>query len=235
MTHLKCFQCGLNYWQGAEVCERCGASLEPSQPQATAPERSDVPVFLTLGSAAPARSSTWKVILAVVIVLAVGGGAWVVYRSRSKAATGKRRQLVERPADERTRDAVLSCLAYPGFAGTKVSEQVLGRVHFELLQVTDKEVYFSAPAPEKVGETFESLVGRFITDSKGIVMAEDDGGRLRLGKYSLQRSADKDVFFKTAVDNIRFNHETVLKFPFNQVVYTLDMRELEDFLLNKSI
>jgi hypothetical protein len=89
------------------------------------------------------------VILAVVILLAVAGGAWVVYRSRGKAATGKRRLLVERTTDERTPDAVLSCLAYPGFAGTKFAEQVLGPVHFELLQVTDKEVYFSAPAPEK--------------------------------------------------------------------------------------
>jgi len=237
MTHLKCFQCGLNNAPGVEVCERCGASFEPSQPEpvTTAPAQPDVPVFLSYGSAAPARSKTWMVILAVVIVLAVAVGAGVVYRSRSKAATGKRRLLVERTADERTRDAVLSCLAYPGFAGTKVAEQVLGPVHFELLQMTDKEVYFSAPAPEKVGATFESLVGRFIIDAKRIVMAQDDEGRLRLGKYSLQRSAEKDVFFKTPVDNIRFDNQMVLKFPFKQVTYTLDMRELEDFLMNKSI
>src|SRR3954451_5652278 len=110
MTHLKCFQCGLNNWQGVAVCERCGASLEPSQPEPVtiAPAQPDVPVFLSYGSAAPARSKTWIAILAVVIVLAVAVGAWVVYRSRSKAATGKRRLLVERTADERTRDAVLS-------------------------------------------------------------------------------------------------------------------------------
>ena len=235
MTHLKCSQCGLNNWQGAEVCERCGAPLNHDQPELVM-TRPDVPAFLTLGGEAPARSRTWKVILAIVIVLAVGGGAWAVYkRSVSSAAAGKRRQLVERTADERTRDAVLSCLAQPGFVGTKVSEQVLGAVHFELLQVSDKEVYFSAPAPEKIGQTVESLVARFIIDPKRIVLAQDDAGRLRLGKYSLLRSDEKNVFFKTPVDNIKFDGGIVLKFPFKEATYTLDMHELEDFLMNKSI
>lgn len=213
-------------------------NLDPGQaePMIDPPPRSEIPVFLTLAGEAPARWRTWKVIVAVVIVLALGGGAWAVYRkSVNSAATAKRRQLVERTADERTRDAVLSCLAQPGFVGTKVSEQVLGRVHFELLQVSDKEVYFSAPAPEKVGESFESLVARFIIDPKRIVMAQDDAGRLRLGKYSLLRSDEKNVFFKTPVDNIKFDSATVLKFPFKQATYTLDMHELEDFLMNKSI
>ncbi len=176
------------------------------------------------------------VVLAVILMLAVGGGALFLYR-RSVAtsrAAGKRKQLVERTVDERTRDALLSCLAQPGFVGTKISEQVLGPVHLELLQVSDREVYFSTP--EKAGEALESIVAGFIIDSKRIVMAEDDGaGRLRLGKYSLLRSADKHLFFKTPIDNIRFDNGTVLKFPFKQVTYTLDMRELEDFMSNKSI
>src|SRR6185369_13579835 len=55
------------------------------------------------------------------------------------------------------------------------------------------------------------------------------------GKYSLLRSEDKNVFFKTPVDNIKFDTGTVLKFPFKEATYTLDMHELEDFLRNKSI
>ena len=243
MTHIKCSQCGLNNWGGAQVCERCGASLDhsqslDSQPETvtTPPTQPDFPVLLTLGGSATTHSKTMKAIVAVIITLAVGGGAWAVYvKSRGKEAAGKRRQLVERTVDERTRDAVLSCLAQPGFVGTKVSEQVLGPVHLEMWQVPDKEVYFSAPAPEKLGEAFESIVARFVVDSKRIVMAEDDGGRLRLGKYSLQRSPDKDLLFKTPLDNIKFDNGTVLKFPFNEATYTLDMRELEDFLRNKSI
>jgi hypothetical protein len=235
MTHTKCPQCSLNNWHGAELCERCGAALD-NKP-ATPPARPEPPIFLTLGAEPPARSRTWNVILAVIVTLAVGGGAWAVYRSsRAKDSAGKRKQLVERTANERTRDAVLSCLAYPGFVGTKVSEQVLGPVHLELLQVSDKEVYFSAPAPEKSGAAFESLVAPFIIDAKRIVMAQDDGaGRLRLGKYSLLRTDNKNLFFKTPVDNIRFDNETVLKFPFKQATYTIDMHELEDFLDNKSI
>ena len=236
MTHIKCRQCGLNNWHGAAVCDRCGVALDNPPVTTPPPAQPDFPVLFTFGGSAPARSGAWKVILAIVITLAVGGGAWALYRtSKSKEQRGRGKQLVERTVDERTRDAVLSCLAYPGFVGTKVSEQVLGPVRMEMLQVTDREVYFSAPAPEKTGEAFESMVARFIIDSKRIVMADDDNGRLRLGKYSLLRSEDKHLFFKTPVDNIKFDTGTILKFPFKQATYTLDMRELEDFLANKSI
>src|SRR6185503_6166070 len=117
MTHIKCSQCGLNNWDGAQVCERCGVplnhsqSLDQSQPEPvpTPPTKPDFPVLLTLGGSATTHSKTMKAIVAVIITLAVGGGAWAVYvKSRGKE-TGKRRQLVERSVDERTRDAVLSC------------------------------------------------------------------------------------------------------------------------------
>lgn len=242
MTHIKCSQCGLNNWDGAEVCERCGVSLHSKQPEAVATPQSrpEFPVLLTLERQSSPRSRTWMLIVTVIVTLAVGGGAWAVYRqnlrlSRGKETTG-RRQLVERTVDERTRDALLSCLAQPGFVGTKVSEQVLGPAHLEMLQVSDQEVYFSAPSPEKTGDAFEAITARFIIDSGRITMGSDDGdGRLRLGKYSLIRSTDKHFFFKTPVDNIRFDTATVLKFPFKQATYTLDMRELEDFLRNKTI
>ena len=42
MTHLKCSQCGLNNCQGAEICERCGASLNHHQPEPVI-TRPDVP------------------------------------------------------------------------------------------------------------------------------------------------------------------------------------------------
>ncbi|HKP81101.1 MAG TPA: transglutaminase-like domain-containing protein [Pyrinomonadaceae bacterium] len=238
MTHLKCSQCGLNNADDATVCERCGVALN-SEPVTTAPAQSDFPALFTFGTEAPKVSKRWKVILAVVITLALGGGGWALYRKSANSSQGreaKRRHLVERTADERTRDAVLSCIAQPGFVGTNVAEQVLGPVHLELWQVPDKEVYFSAPAPEALGESLEWIVAPFIIDSKRIVMANDDGtGRLRLGKYSLLRSAEKDIFFKTPLDNIKIDSGTVLKFPFKQATYTLDMHELEDFLDNKSI
>jgi len=80
------------------------------------------------------------------------------------------------------------------------------------------------------------MIARFLIDPKRIVIAEDDGsGRLRLGKYSLLRSEDKPLLFKTPIDNIKFDPATVLKFPFKLATYTLEMGELIDFLQNKSI
>jgi hypothetical protein len=146
------------------------------------------------------------------------------------------KELAAPSPDDLTRDTVLGYLAQPGFAGTKVVEQVLGPVRLELLHVPDREVYFSAPAPDQTGEAFEAMLARFVVDQKRVVLAEDDGaGRLRLGKYSLRRSADKHFFFKTPVDNIKFDPGTVLKFPFGPAVYTLDMRELNDFVQNRSL
>lgn len=238
MTHLKCSQCGINNSDDAAVCERCGAALNYPPPEHVAAP-ADSPALFTFGTEPPKVSRRWKVVLAVVITLAIGASGWALYRKSigsNRSRDTKRRHLVERTADERTRDAVLSCLAQPGFVGTNVAEQVLGPVHLELWQVPDREVYFSSPAPEKLGESLEWIVAPFIIDPKRIVMANDDGtGRLRLGKYSLLRSAGKEIFFKTPLDNIRIDSGTVLKFPFKQATYTLDMHELEDFLDNKSI
>ena len=95
-----------------------------------------------------------------------------------------------------------------------MAEQVLGPVRLELLQLSTREVYFSAPEPELTGETFEATVARFVVDPKQVVLAADDGaGRLRLGDYSLRRSEEKHFFFKTPVENIRFDPATVLRFP----------------------
>lgn len=240
MTHIKCPQCGLVNWPNTEACERCGMQLERSEPevQVSASMRPDLPI-LTYGGDVSRGSRIMKVVLAVVVVLALGGTAWAVWYKRN---TGSRRtsneakkQFVPPTLEERTRDAMLSCLAQPGFVGSKLGEQVLGKVKLELLQVSDREVYFSTPAPEKAGAAFESMIAPFLIDPKRIVTAEDDAGRLRLGKYSLLRSDDKHFFFKTPLENIKFDPATVLKFPFKLATYTLSMSELSDFLQNKSI
>ena len=233
MTHTKCPQCALVNWSTDEVCERCGALLESNG--APEPSHPDFPA-LTFRQDVSTGSRTLKVILVVVVALALGGGAWALYKQNaaSRSVKATRKNLPPPTPDERIRDTMLAYLTQPGFAGTKVSEQVLGPVRLEMLYVPDREVYFSAP--EQVAEPFETMVARFVIDPKRIVMAQDDGaGRLRLGNYSLRHSADKHVFFKTPVDNIRFDPATVLKFPFKQATYTLGMHELGEFLQNKSI
>ena len=249
MDNTKCPHCGLVNWSTPEVCERCGVPLAAATAEASAPEpkpetaqaRPDFPT-LTFGGEVGTGSSRWKLILAAVFALTLCGAGLAIYKLRAGSrpdgslAEALRKSLVPPSLDEPARDAVLSCLAQPGFAGTKVSEQVLGPVRLELLQVPAREVYFSSPAPDLTGETFEVTVARFVVDPKRVVLAEDDGaGRLRLGDYSLRRSEEKSLFFKTPIDNIRFDPTTVLRFPYGPAVYTLDMRELGDFLRNKSI
>ena len=240
MTHIKCSHCGLINWPGTEVCERCATQLQLSMPAipASEPMRPDTPM-LTFGTDVSSGSRTLKLVLLVVVVLIVGGASWVLYKRNTtsrRTSTAATARLVPPTLDERTRDAVLSCLAQPGFVGTKLVEQVLGKARLELLQVSDREVYFSTPAPEKAGEAFESMIARFVIDQKRIELAQNDGaGRLRLGKYSLLQFEDKHAFFKTPIDNVRFDPATVLKFPFKMGTYTLTMGELLDFLQNKSI
>ncbi len=243
MSNTKCPRCGLAGWPGAEVCERCGVPLDGGDPEARAPEaaRPDFPA-LTLGRDVPTGSRTWKPVLLIFFVVALGGAALAVYKwradsgRRSVMVQAMRKEMTPPSLDERTRDVVLSYLAQPVFGGTEVVYQVLGPARLEMVQVDDREAYFSAPAPEQSGEGVEATIARFAADPKRVVLAEDDGkGRLRLGDYSLPRSTDKHFFFKTPVDNLRFDPATVLKFPFGRATYTLDMRELSDFLRNKSV
>ncbi|HVF45896.1 MAG TPA: hypothetical protein VM936_22905, partial [Pyrinomonadaceae bacterium] len=83
---------------------------------------------------------------------------------------------------------------------------------------------------------FEATVARLVADPKRVVTAEDDlSGRMRLGDYSLLRTTEKSFFFRTPIDNVKFDPATVLRFPFGPATYTLDMREMSDFIQNKNI
>lgn len=250
MDHAKCPRCGLNNWPGAEACDRCSAPLGegpaeapevPSAEVAGAPPP-DLPP-LNLGQDVTSGSRGLKLFMAVVLVVVLAGAGWVLYRRLADSPRGRRlagllrRDLTPPSADERTRDTLLAYLSQPGFAGSLVVYQVLGPARLELLHVTDREVYFSVPAQEQSGEAFEAVIARFVVDPQKIVLGklDEEAGRLRIGDYSLLRSEEKHFFFKTRVDNIRFDPATVLRFPFGSITYTVDMRELEDFISNKSI
>src|SRR5215213_5184978 len=242
MSYTKCPQCGLVNMTADEICERCRAPLSVNDTNAPV-EQSEPPNLpsLTFGQDVTTGSRTVKRVLVVAIALALGVGLWVLYKRnvssvRASNKRAERKVLPPATVEERTRDTMLAYLTQPGFAGTKVGKQVLGPVRLEMLFVPDREVYFSAPGPELVGESFDSMVARFIIDPKRIEIATDDGtGRLRVGKYSVVESADRQVFFKTSVANIKFDPATVLKFPFKLATYTVAMPELIDFLENKSI
>lgn len=196
---------------------------------------------LTFGQDVSTGSRAVKLVLAISIALALGGGAWALYKwsagsRRESKARATRKVLPPPTVEERTRDTMLAYLTQPGFAGTKVMSQVLGRVRLEMLHVPDREVYFSAPPPEQPGEALETMLAHFLSDPKRIEVAKDDGtGELRVGRYTLRQSSVQHVFFKTPVDNIKFDPATVLKFPFKQATYTIAMNELTDFVENRSI
>lgn len=243
MSYTKCPQCSLVNMTADELCERCGAPLSVNDKNAVVEESTalaNLPDF-TFGQDVTTGSKTVKVILVVFVAVALGVGAWVLYKRNVSSVRGsnkraERKVLPPATVEERTRDTMLAYLTQPGFAGTKVGKQVLGHVRLEMLYVPDREVYFSAPGPDLAGESFDSMVARFIVDPKRIEIAPDDGtGRLHVGKYSVVESADRQVFFKTSVDNIKFDPATVLKFPFKLATYTVAMNELIDFLENKSI
>lgn len=238
MTHTKCSHCGLNNFSTDKICERCGTPLVSNNVSALEPPQPNLP-SLTFSQDVTSGSLTVKLVMVIVIAVIVSGVTWVLYKryadSRRRSVAASRKELPPPTLDERTRDTMLAYLTQPGFAGTKVVGQVLGPVHLEMLHVPERAVYFSAPATEQTGEPFDTTVGRFVIDPKRIVLAENDNGRLRLGDYSLVQSDEKHVFFKTPVDNIKFDPKTVLKFSFKQVTYTLDMEELGNFLQNKSI
>ena len=145
MNYTKCPQCGLVNWASDEVCERCGAPLagndangpvqESAPVQKTAPP--NLPSF-TFGQDVSSGSRTLKVILVVIVVLAIGGGAFALYKRnagslRASNTRAMRKVLPPPTVEERTRDTMLSYLTQPGFAGTKVVPQVLGRVRLEML------------------------------------------------------------------------------------------------------
>src|SRR5829696_5101395 len=156
MSNTKCPGCGLVNWSTPEVCERCGVPLGEGAPEAPTPEPAPAPArpdfpTLTLGGEIGTSSRTWKLVVAAILTATLCGAGLALYKLRAGSRPGGslaetlRRGLVPRTLDEQARDAVLSCLAQPGFAGTKVSEQVLGPVRLELLQLRAREVYFSSP------------------------------------------------------------------------------------------
>jgi hypothetical protein len=236
MQQMKCPQCGLVNSPDVAICERCGATCADN---ANAPAPVSAPT-LTFAHDVSTDSKTWKLVLAVVLVVAVCGAAFAVYTWRDdlrrRTGLGQAKRKAPPSLDERTRDTLLSYLAQPGYAGERLAEQVLGPARLELLQLSDREIYFAVPQPDQTGQTFDEIIARFVVDPKKIVLGEDDGsGRLRLGKYSLLRSENKHYFFKTAIDNVKFDPQSVLEFHFQSGIYKLDMRELTDFVQNKSI
>lgn len=143
------------------------------------------------------------------------------------------------PMADKARNTILSYLATPRFAGRNLEIQILGSVHLELYDLDKQEIYFSHPEIDaKTKESKNSLdlsLEKFIIDQKRIEMAKEQGDILKLGRFSLPKSAEKAIFFKTPVENIKVAPDTPLQFSFQRGLYKITVDQLSNFVSNKDI
>ncbi|MBX7220268.1 MAG: hypothetical protein K1Y36_10020 [Blastocatellia bacterium] len=135
----------------------------------------------------------------------------------------------------RIRMDILAYLAQPRFAGRQFEEQVLGKAHLELFQIDDQEAYFSLPDEASQPAALQTVLQQLTLDPKKIDLAKAEDGRWKLGSYSLAQTPQKAVFFKTAAKNVKIEPHRILQFPFKQGTYTMNLKEMADFVSNKSI
>lgn len=251
MNNAKCPRCGLVSWAVTSFCGRCGTpfsvavvtaphaqpSLAPPTPLVIQPR---APLPPPPRNAPPSsfahevHTGTRPVLFVLVTLLVLGmlgAGGW--FYGRGLAA-----RVLPHPDDPysaaHVRETALEYLSQPAYAGTKLDAQLLGAAHLELLQLDDREAYFSLPLPEPPDAPVTDLIGNFIIDTKQIKVARLDGDRLRLGRYSVEQSSSAWYLFRTPFENVYFDPNAVLKFPYESVTYDVSMHELIDYMADRN-
>lgn len=180
----------------------------------------------------PNSKAKWIIIALVVLILLGGSATFFVYRYKQFTRVRERERAIQDPySAENIRSTMLAYLAQPRFAGKDFEPQILGKAHLELYIIDKQELLFSLPENLNLQDEVRS----FVIDPAKIELAKEDGDRLRLGTYSLRKSADKGQFFKTAVENIKIDPNQTLQFSFQRGVYHLTLRELVDFIQNRNV
>lgn len=124
-------------------------------------------------------------------------------------------------------------LAQPTYSGDSFREQVLGKVSLFRYFLDTKELYFTAP--ELSEQEFNDAIARFVVDRSKITLATDSSVKLRLDKYTMDKTSEISYFFKTALENLKFDPNTNFDFPYQGATYNLTMREMLDFAENKTV
>lgn len=165
----------------------------------------------------------------VVLAVVVFGSAYGFYRYATYEP-----EVTEAEVNAiKTRDAVVMLLAQPGFSGDEFRQQILGNVRLQRYYLDKKEIYFSAP--ESGEAEFNDAIGKFIIDPQKITFAENADEKFRLDKLSLKKTPETGYFFKTKLDNLKFDSDAEFDFPYEGVNYKLSMNELLDFAQNKQV
>lgn len=175
------------------------------------------------------RSFNKFTLIFVVLFVVVFGAAYGFYRY----ATYEPEVTQEQIDAIKTRDAVVMLLAQPGFSGDAFRQQILGKVRVQRYYIDKKEIYFSAP--ESSEQEFNDAIDKFIIDRQKITFAENAGEKFKLDRLSLRKTPETGYFFKTKLDNLKFDPHAEFEFPYQGADYKLSMSELLGFADNKQV
>ncbi len=177
----------------------------------------------------PEKSFNKFALIFVVLFVVIFGAVYGFYRY----ATYEPEVSEEQINAIKTRDSVVMFLAQPGFSGESFREQVLGKVRLQRYMLDKKEIYFSAP--ESGEREFDESISKFVIDRQKIVLAEVASEKFKLDRLSLRKTPETGYFFKTALDNLKFDPNAEFEFPYQGATYKLSMQELLDFSRNKQV
>lgn len=177
----------------------------------------------------PKSGSGSKLVLIgfVAFVLFAAGGYGVYRYTAPPAPVPPDRAMID--AME-IREAYLLLLAQPSFSGEEFRQQVLGKGRVTSYAWKRKEVYFTFP--ETSDEEFQEFLAKHMFDAASIVSGTTTDGKIKLDDYTLRISPTAARFFKTQVNNVRFDTNATFNFQFPTVNYTLDPAEIRDYSKN---
>jgi hypothetical protein len=160
----------------------------------------------------------------VAIVSAIGFGIWYFAPQKPKK---------DIYSDTNLRDSIVLMLAQPRFSGDIFRQQVLGNARMPWFSIPKKEFYFSLPESNQA--EFDAAIGKFIIDSQKIEFGKEQNGDFVFPEVSLKKTPESGYFFKTTLENLKFDAKSELSFPFQRGTYTLSLREMIDLSNNSQI
>ena len=168
-------------------------------------------------------------VIFVVVLIIVFSAAYAFY----SYATYQPEVTAEQIAAVKTRDAVVMLLAQPYFTGDEFRTQILGKARLQRYMLDKKEIYFSTPAAGE--QEFAEIVDRFVIDRQKLVFGEESDGKFKLDSLSLRKTPETGYFFKTTLENLKFDPNAEFEFPYKGANYKLNMSELLGFYENKQV
>ncbi len=178
-------------------------------------ERSPLPrIFLAIG------------LIVLIIAGIVGYFAYQSNKERVQAARDVR-------AEENFRDTAINMLSHSRFSGDEFRAQLLGKGRLERFERVNDDLYFTYPRSSQ--EEFDEFVNKFFVDKTKLEWAKEKDGKLEMGGYSVAVSDQTPYFFRTSVKNFKVDSTQPLNFPFKTVSYTINLREVKDFLDNTQV